>query len=326
MRRLKLSAVVALAAGVASSLFAPRPAKAIVLVDQWFRNKSAPSGTIAGSGWQYEGNWGTFVGTPIGRNYFITASHVGGGVGQSLVLNGVSYPTVAMYDDPSTDLRIWKTSKSFSSWAPIYTNGLEVGKTGVLFGRGTARGSDVNANGALKGWQWGATDNKLSWGQNKLKGVVNGGSGIGDVLSFSFDRSGHGDHVTNEGGPSAGDSSGAVFVNSYGAWKLAGVIYSAENPFKTSSGGSTFNANIFDKGGLYYNNSFVSDTSTDNPQQWYATRISSRGSWINSVLNGSASPSAAAVPGGSVVPEPTSAGILLGATGLVALRRRRRRA
>src|SRR3954449_11267491 len=144
MRTQKSSAVVALSlvvAAVGSMLIAPS-AHAIVLADQWYRNKSAPTGTLAGSGWQYEGNWGAFTGTPIGKNYFVTASHVGGGVGQSLVLNGVSYPTVAVYDDPSTDLRIWKTSKSFNSWAPLYTAGAEIGKTGVIMGRGTGRGSD----------------------------------------------------------------------------------------------------------------------------------------------------------------------------------------
>src|SRR5206468_6934210 len=110
----------------------PRGAQAIILVDNQYRNKSAPTGTFSGSGWQWEGNWGAFSGTPIARNYFITASHVGGSVGQSLVLNGVSYPTVGMYDDPSSDLRIWKTSKAFTSWAPMYQLSGEVNKTAVL--------------------------------------------------------------------------------------------------------------------------------------------------------------------------------------------------
>ena len=37
-------------------------------------------------------------------------------------------------------------------WAPLYTTKLEVGKTAVLIGRGTGRGSDVNVNGTLHGW------------------------------------------------------------------------------------------------------------------------------------------------------------------------------
>jgi hypothetical protein len=300
-----------------------RQAKAIILYDHWYRNSSAPTGSLANSGWQWEGNWGNFLGTPIAKNYFITASHVGGSVGQSLVLNGVSYPTVAVYDDPSTDLRIWKTSKSFSSWAPLYTTKLEVGKTAVLIGRGTGRGSDVNVNGTLHGWQWGVDNHIKSWGQNKLKNIVNGGSGIGDVIGYSFDRSGHGDYVSNEGIVSSGDSSGAVFVYSYSKWMLAGLLYSVEKDFKTP-GGAAISAAIFDKGGLSYNGSFIPDTSTDQPAMGYATRIGTRASWINSVLNGSITASAAAVPAtGSAVPEPATVTILAGAYGAMLLRRRR---
>src|SRR5581483_12244596 len=127
--------------------------------------------------------------------------------------------------------RIWKVSQSFSSWAPLYTGSSEVGKTAMLFGRGTSRGSAVNVNGTLHGWTWGTQDGKLSWGENKIKTIIDGGSGIGSVLSYSFDRSGHGDHVSNEGTTTAGDSSGAIFVNSSGKWQLAGLNYSADGPF-----------------------------------------------------------------------------------------------
>src|SRR3954467_1514101 len=226
--------------------FVASQARAIVLYDNQYRHKSAPSGTLANSGWQWEGNWGGFTGTPIGKNYFITASHVGGGVGQSLVLKGVSYPPVAMYDDPNSDLRIWKTSKSFSSWAPIYTGSGEIGKTAVLFGRGTTRGSAISVNGSTHGWNWGTQDGVMSWGRNKLSTTIDGGLGLGKFLAYSFSRNGRNDYVTDEGTTTAGDSSGAVFVNSYGVWKLAGINYSIEGPFSKTSGGSTFLGSIFD--------------------------------------------------------------------------------
>src|SRR2546423_11340834 len=107
-----------LAAPFALLFPAGNTARGVILYDHWYRNKSAPTGTLAGSGWQWMGNWGSFTGIPIAKNYFVTASHVGGSVGQSLSLNGSTYSTTAMYDDPNSDLRIWKTSKSFSSWAP----------------------------------------------------------------------------------------------------------------------------------------------------------------------------------------------------------------
>src|SRR6185436_10644721 len=40
-------------------------------------NTTAPTGALAGSGWQYEGKWGSFLGTVIAPQYFVTAEHVG---------------------------------------------------------------------------------------------------------------------------------------------------------------------------------------------------------------------------------------------------------
>jgi len=320
-KRTALKILLTAAAAAPLMMLASNKARGIILYDRWYRNKSAPTGDISGSGWQWQANWGSFTGTPIAKNYFVAASHVGGSVGQSLVLNGVSYPTSAFFDDPNSDLRIWKTSKSFSSWAPMYTSTGEIGKTAVLFGRGTARSSDVTVNGTLKGWKWGTQDGVLSWGRNKLKSVVNGGSGIRNMLSYSFDRNGHGDYTSNEGITSAGDSSGAVFVNSYGVWKLAAISYSVDNPFATSSGGSTFFGSFFDKGGLYQNGSQITDTSTDIPQQAYATRISSNQNWIKSIIGSSSA--SAALGSASLVPEPTSAALLLSGASALLLRRRR---
>ncbi len=303
-------------AAVLSVCFVPR-ARAIILADSPYRNKSAPTGSLANSGWQWQGLWGAFTGTPIAKNFFITASHVGGSVGQSLTLNGKSYKTTAMFDDPNSDLRIWKTSTSFSSFAPIYTGNSEVGKTAVLFGRGTQKGSAVIVNGTTHGWLWGAADERLSWGENKIKTIINGGSGIGQVLSYSFDRSGHGDHVANEGTTSGGDSSGAIFVNNGGKWQLAALNYSVDGP-DSLNGGAAFMASIYDKGGLTVGGQFFPDGSTDIPANAFATRISSNQAWINSVLKGSTS----ALALGSVVPEPASLSFL--AFGALMIRRRRR--
>lgn len=302
---------------VAVSMFCANRAGAIIRVDSPNRNKSAPTGSLSNSGWQWQGSWGAFTGTPIAKNYFLAASHIGGRIGQTLTLGGKSYKTTAMFDDPNSDLRIWKTSQSFSSWAPIYTGTGEVGKTAVLFGRGTARGSALTVNGTTHGWLWGAQDGKLSWGQNKIKTTINGGSGIGQVISYTFDRSGHGDHVSNEGTTSAGDSSGAIFVNSSGKWKLAGINYSADGPFSLN-GGANFLGSIYDEGGLSVGGQFVADGSKDVPGRAFATRVSSDQAWIKSVIGGKSAKTAL----GSVVPEPGSLSMLI--LGAALLRRRSR--
>src|ERR1039458_6573682 len=40
-------------------------------------NTTEPTGTLAGSGWQYEGLIGAFLGTAIAPHFFITAQHFG---------------------------------------------------------------------------------------------------------------------------------------------------------------------------------------------------------------------------------------------------------
>ena len=110
-----------------------------------------------------------------------------------------------------------------------------------------------------------------------------------------------------------------MFVNSYGVWKLAGINYSVEGPFSKTSTGSTFLGAIYDKGGLYQNGSLISDGSTDLPAAAYATRISARQSWINSVLSGQLGSSGF----GTTVPEPASAALLVIGAACGLLRRRR---
>src|SRR5208283_5344842 len=63
-------------------------------------NTTAPTGSLAGSGWQWVGSWGGFQGTVIGPHHFLAAQHVGGVPGDPFVFQGVSYRAVAFIDDP----------------------------------------------------------------------------------------------------------------------------------------------------------------------------------------------------------------------------------
>src|SRR5262245_56014849 len=83
-------------------------------------NTTPPTGSLSDSGWQWQGAWGGFLGTPIAPHHFLTASHVGGSTNQLFRLNGVDYRTIAMFDDPETDLRIWQVDGTFPSFAPLY--------------------------------------------------------------------------------------------------------------------------------------------------------------------------------------------------------------
>lgn len=296
------------------------PADAVVLYSKSYRNKSAPSGSYANSGWQWQGEWGQFLGTPIGKNHFITAKHVGGSIGQNLTLNGKGYRTTACFDDPGSDLRIWKVGASFGSWAPIYTGRSEAGKEAMIFGRGSQRGAEVRVGSTRKGWRWGAMDYLRSWGRNRVDGVRRLGTGLGDALYFDFDRSG----IAEEGMLTGGDSGGALFIKDGTTWKLAGIHYAVEASFRLTPSGAGFNAAIFDKGGLWYGGKLVADTSTDVPALAYSTRVATRSAWIGDVLAGRIAPTGnAARPAPAVVPEPSMLA-LLSPLAMLARKRRRR--
>ena len=262
-------------------------------------NTTAPSGTLTNSGWQYEGGWGGFLGTTIAPKYFITAEHVGGAVGQTFIFQGVSYTTTAVYDDPDSDLRIWRICGTFPIFAQISTNTNEIGQSCVVIGRGTQRAEPVtttNILGMVKthGWLWGPYDGVVRWGQNTISGHIDGnivyGIVLGDLLQAAFDANGG----PNECHLSSGDSGGALFIQDESVWKLAGINYAVDGPYNTTTNGPGFNAAIFNERGLYTTNSIVGgwepvpDVGPDQPGSFYATRISAHVSWINSVINAGA--------------------------------------
>jgi len=261
-------------------------------------NSTAPGGSLTNSGWQYQGTWGDVLGIPIAPKYFLTAKHVGGSIGNALVFQGISYPTTAVFDDPETDLRLWRVCGTFPLHAPIYTNRDEVGKSLVVFGRGTRRGPVVTTTlltqTRTNGWQWSFYDGVMRWGENTVAQIVDAvdvtGASVGQLLAATFEA-GQG---PNECHLSVGDSSGGLFLQDGAEWKLAGVNYAVDGPYNTASSGEGFPAAVFDEGGLYKsvagNWVAIPDLPLPQPGSFYATRISSRLEWINSVLASSIPP------------------------------------
>lgn len=309
-----------------SSLCVAGSADAVVLLNSADRNTDPPGslsnrGTDGGvngggdardlldSGWQYEGTFNTgagfFLGTAIAPNYFITANHVN--LGTTFTYHGTDYAVTGSTKLANSDLRVFSVSGTFDSYAPLWNesvDGSEVGRKMVIIGRGTQRGAEVRVNGVLKGWQWGTDDHVQSWGTNVVSSVVDASSdGLGQLMTFDFDATGD----ANEGALSAGDSGGAVFLQSGGSWKLAGINYGVDSPFSLTDGGATFNADLFDYGGLYFYDAstgkyeYQAPGALDQPVASYASLISSNLSGIQSVTGLS----------GSIVPEPAG---LLGLT------------
>jgi hypothetical protein len=213
--------------------------------------------------------------------------------------------------------------KGFETWAPVFKDSTEVGRSCVLYGRGTQRGEPVIVNGELKGWQWGDSDGLMSWGRNSIVGVIDGGPQRGDLLYINFDQVGN----SHEGTLSAGDSGGGVFVKQGTRWKLVGINTSADGPFAYAAGETPFNASLFDKGGMFVpglkGGTMINDTPTDLPGAAYITRISTNMDWINNVLRGQVAPGGSLPEGTSGgIPEPTGALITLSALGAMTLMRR----
>jgi hypothetical protein len=263
------------------------PAKAVLFYhtgDTNF-NTTPPMHALTSSGWQFEGQWIGFNGTVISPNCFITARHIGGAAGDIFVFQGVQYTTVTNYDDPNTDLRIWRVSGQFPIYAPLYTKSNEQGKALVVIGRGKQRGDEVRLNTRLRGWLSGVHDYVQRWGQNRVNGIVDGGDGQGEFLRASF-NAGAG---RNQAMLSAGDSGGAVFIKDGKFYKLAGINYAVDGPYNTTNSGTGFYASLFNQRGFYVES--TSGTWILFPQHtgriassFYATRISSRVSWITSIL------------------------------------------
>ena len=249
-------------------------------------NTTAPIGDLSGSGWQYQGSFGAFLGTAIAPQFFMTAKHVSD-AGTAFVYNGTSYNLLQRFNDPYTDLSIWQIQGTLPSFAPLYSSGDEPGQPLVVIGRGTQRGGDVSLTGELRGWLWGAGDGVQRWGQNVVTRIVSGGT-LNQYVYATFDQSGG----PNEAHLSVGDSGGAVFLREGGVWKLAGINYAVDGPYFTDAAGNGgFFGALFDARGFYDQDGFnpphfsLITGATPVPSGFYASRIASKLGWIYRVVD-----------------------------------------
>jgi len=273
---------------IAGFLIAVMPVRAVVLYGTGdpAANTTAPTGSLANSGWQYQGAFNGLNGTVIASNYFATAKHIGGSVGNIFTFNGVNYTTTAVFPDPSSDLQIWRVAGSFPIHAPLFSGapGSEVNLPLVVFGRGRQRGSPVlvGNDSHLGGWLWGSTDLVQRWGTNVVGSIFHDPT-YGDLLRVPFDSNAG----PNEAHLSPGDSGGGLFVlnNVTNNWEFAAVNFAADGPFSTSSSGAnSFNATLFDTTGLFVPADGGGWVASPNPSAFYSTEIAAHKGFIESVV------------------------------------------
>ena len=248
-------------------------------------NTTAPSGAgYDNSGWQYEGDWGGFLGTPIAPHFFISASHLGNAGNGIFNFQNATYHVTHEFYDPQSDLVVRKVAETFPSFAPLYSRTDEVGKRTIDIGRGTQRGAAVMLNNVLKGWSWGGGDGVRRWGENIVSGVLSVGTSY-DLLFANFDQNG----LPNECHLSSGDSGGAAFIQDGADWKLAGINYAVDGPFYLDvAGNNGFFAALFDASGFYAldeDNHYTLITGPSPvPTALYPTRISTKLPWICKIV------------------------------------------
>jgi hypothetical protein len=262
-------------------------------------NTTAPGGALADSGWQWQGNWRGFAGTPVDSRWFLTAQHLNGAVGEDFWYAGRAYRATAVFPDPASDLALWRVCGEFPAFAPLYAASDEVGRECVLYGTGLGRGEPLtvtNQSGSefLRGWRWAADTQRLRWGVNRIEEVQDYAGTADAVLRGTFDADGGSEEATLTGG----DSGGGLFIQTDGGWKLAGVALGVEGPFRHASEGEDIAASVFDKGGLYLEEedgwALTPFQPRPQPGAFFVTRVSARRAWIESTI--AANPEPAAVP------------------------------
>ncbi|MEP6604385.1 MAG: hypothetical protein ABJB69_10605 [Spartobacteria bacterium] len=271
---------------ITMSILAIACARAVILLDTGDPtvNVSAPTGTLANSGWQFEGTWGGFLGTPIAPHFFISAAHIGqaGGI---FSYQGSNYTPIRAFSLPNSDLLIWQVKETFPNFAPLFSKSDEVGRHLVVIGRGTERGGEVMLNGTPRGWNWGSGTGIERWGENDVVDLV---PYLGhDLVYATFDQHELPNDRPNESHLSGGDSGGAVFLNDNGTWKLAAINFAVDDLYSAPASSSQFTATIFDARGFYTfdGTNFTQITSTAAvPTGFYSSRISSELAWIGGVI------------------------------------------
>ena len=287
--------------GIGALIFTPET-DAVVLyaTGSITANTTEPTGPLADSGWQYEGTFGSVLGTPIAPQYFLSAKHVGK-AGAVITFRGQNYTLTAGngFGEPTGDLQMWRIAETFPDFAPLYTKRDEVNKPLVVIGRGTQRGGEVYLNSVLKGWGPGPADAVQRWGENTAAIIFEYGTD-NDLIVADFDQGGG----PNEAHLTSGDSGGAIFMQDGAAWKLAGINFAVDTVLRNDGPGiyNVLQAPLFDCRGYFYISSQNPTVYTEItgpapvPTSFYASRISKKLPWIYSITDPAGSLAGDGVP------------------------------
>ena len=136
----------------------PLQAVHFVAVEDPQHNTTPPQDASEARLWHLQGHWNAFLGTPIADQWFVTAKHVGGSLGDTFHLMGQPYMAVVKIPDPESDLTLWGVSDPFPDVVPIYSGSQEAGRRTLLLARGP------HVEKGLGGGQWKPDPERLESG------------------------------------------------------------------------------------------------------------------------------------------------------------------
>ncbi len=175
----------------------------------------------------------------IAPNFILTTRHQG--FNSNVVINGVDYTVVDTLPH-SADFRISRIvdssgdSPDLNTWAELWTSaqGSEVGQEIVLGGFGKPAGSYLG-NGYS--WGGGTSVDQLRWGTNEIDSALSRSSyasGTSDVIELDFSRLANG--TTYEASVATYDSGGGWYIDQNNTWYVAGLTRAAERTGATLFG------------------------------------------------------------------------------------------
>ena len=242
-------------------------------------------------GWSLTGSWQQGGGVAIAPNYFLTAQHLGGGLG-IFTLDGTAYQSSAFFDLAGTDLRIVQIDGTFPFYAPLYRGaaGSEVNQPVSLIGFGHyAQGAPYVTNGIQNGWTWAAPTGK-NFAMNTVSAISTQNNM--PLLDYTFEPlSGQ-----NEGIYTVGDSGGGAFVppTGTGPSRLAGIAYAIENFFSFNPSTNTYTplvapdgsggVAVYDSTGLFTQDDQGNYMPASGPQHGYASEVAANLTRIDSII------------------------------------------
>lgn len=221
--RSRVTAAAIVCASIASLAYAPR-ANAVVVsgMDPLPLPDNAWVGTFNGS---------SCVG--IGRNWFISARHVGGNVGQGIHMRGVLYAVLEIRSHPTFDIQLLRVAQDLPGYHKLAENAA-YGDPAFLAGYGVTAAAALPNNA---GYDWNGPRVE-TWGANIIEGE-------GSLLSVRFDPPSDPASVPHEAIFAVHDSGGGLFImNPAGEYELAGVAVSVIGFGQAAWGSAAFALNV----------------------------------------------------------------------------------